>query len=76
MHITPKMKDKCIFQMMKKGACLASLLEIQHEMQKFNTCHHCKFLYPDYLLVTCKFSSDKQAIPKINMEAICDTNIN
>lgn len=44
-------------------------------MAKFNMCHHCKFLYPDYLLFSCKFTSDKQAIPKINLDAICDPNL-
>jgi hypothetical protein len=75
MNITAKMKDKCVLQMMKKGACLASLPEIHHEMAKFSMCHHCKFIYPEYLLFTCKFASDKQAIPKINIEASCDPNL-
>ncbi len=39
---------------------------------KFYTCHHCKFLYPEYLLKTCKFSSDRQALPKNNFEATLD----
>lgn len=67
LNITAKLKDKCMIQMMKKGACLASIQEIQQEMARFNMCHHCKFLYPDYLLFTCKFASDKQAIPKYNI---------
>jgi hypothetical protein len=75
MNITAKMKDKCVLQMMKKGACLASLPEIHHEMAKFSMCHHCKFIYPEYLLFACKFASDKQAIPKINIEASCDPNL-
>ena len=29
-NITAKMKDKDMVQMMKKGACLASICEIQH----------------------------------------------
>ena len=44
-------------------------------MSKFNTCHHCKFLFPDYLLFTCKFTSDKQAIPKANLEVLGDPNL-
>jgi hypothetical protein len=74
MAISSRLKDKDVLQMMKKGACLASIAEIQHEMAGFNTCHHCKFLYPDYLLFTCKFTSDKQAIPKVNLDAITDPN--
>lgn len=73
--ITTRLKDKCVLQMMKKGACLASIGEIQHEMGRFNTCHHCKFLYPEYLLFTCKFTSDKQAIPKVNLESVSDPNL-
>lgn len=53
--------------MMKKGACLAIVPSIQQEMSKFNTCHHCKFLFQDHMLFTCKFTSDKQAIPKMNI---------
>jgi hypothetical protein len=75
MNITARFKEKCMVQMMKKGACLASIGEIQYEMAKFNMCHHCKFLFPDYLLFTCKFSSDKQAIPKVNLETVCDPNL-
>lgn len=75
LNISGKIRDKCMIQMMKKGACLASVAEIQQEMAKFNTCHHCKFLFPDYLLFTCKFSSDKQAIPKINLEATTDPSL-
>lgn len=44
-------------------------------MNNFNTCHHCKFLYPDYLLFTCSFTSDKQAIPKVNLDNIGDPNL-
>ncbi len=73
--VSARMKDKDVLQMMKKGACLASIGEIQHEMAQFNTCHHCKFLYPDYLLFTCKFTSDKQAIPKVNLESVSDPNL-
>ena len=29
-NVTAKLKDKCMVQMMKKGACLASIVEIQH----------------------------------------------
>jgi hypothetical protein len=75
LSISTRLKDKCIMQMMKKGACLASIGEIQHEMARFNTCHHCKFLYPEYLLFTCKFTSDKQAIPKVNLESVSDPNL-
>ena len=74
-NVTCKLKDKDLLQMMKKGACLANLTDIQHEMTKFSMCHHCKFLYLDNLLFTCKFSSDKQAIPKMNTEASCDPNL-
>lgn len=74
-NITAKLKDKDLIQMMKKGACLATVGDIQHEMGKFNTCHHCKFLYQEHMLFTCKFASDKQAIPKINIEASCDPNL-
>lgn len=74
-NITAKLKDKDIVQMMKKGACLATVGDIQHEMAKFNTCHHCKFLYQEHMLFTCKFTSDKQAIPKINIDASCDPNL-
>ena len=75
LNITPKLKDKDLIQMMKKGAYLASVGSIQQEMGKFYTCHHCKFLYQDHMLFTCKFTSDKQAIPKINIEASCDPNL-
>lgn len=44
-------------------------------MARFNTCHHCKFLYPEYLLFTCKFTSDKQAIPRVNLESVSDPNL-
>jgi hypothetical protein len=74
-NITPRLKDKDLIQMMKKGACLASVSSIQQEMSKFSACHHCKFLYQDHLLFTCKFTSDKQAIPKINADASCDPNL-
>ena len=67
LSITPKLKDKDLVQMMKKGAYLASVGSIQQEMNKFHMCHHCKFLYQDHMLFTCKFTSDKQAIPKINI---------
>lgn len=73
--ITARLKDKCMLQMMKKGAYLVSIAEIQAEMNNFNTCHHCKFLYPDYLLFTCSFTSDKQAIPKVNLGNIGDPNL-
>lgn len=75
LNITQKLKDKDLVQMMKKGACLASLSDIQHEMAKFSMCHHCKFLYQDHLLFSCKFASDKQAIPKMSAEASCDPNM-
>ena len=74
-NITLKMRDKDFIQMMKKGAYLASVGSIQQEMNKFHMCHHCKFLYQDHMLFTCKFASDKQAIPKINIEASCDPNL-
>ena len=74
-NITARVKDKDLWQMMRKGACLASLTDIQHEMAGFSMCHHCKFLYQDHLLFTCKFASDKQAIPKMNADATCDPNI-
>ena len=67
LSITSKLKDKDLTQMMKKGACLASVSTIQQEMSKFHSCHHCKFLFQDYMLFTCKFTSDKQSIPKINI---------
>ena len=73
--ITPKLKDKDLIGMMKKGAYLASVNSIQQEMSKFYMCHHCKFLYQDHFLFTCKFTSDKQAIPKMNIEASCDPNL-
>lgn len=56
--------------MMKKTPCLNN--ETLAAFNKFYTCHHCKFLYPDYLLKTCKFSSDRQALPKNNFEATLD----
>jgi len=37
--------------MMKKTPCLNN--ETLTAFNKFYTCHHCKFLYPDYLLKTC-----------------------
>ena len=40
LNITPKLKDKDLIQMMKKGAYLASVGSIQQEMGKFYTCHH------------------------------------
>lgn len=40
--------------------------KVLETFNKFNTCHHCKFLYPDYLMKTCKFTSDRQALPKNN----------
>jgi hypothetical protein len=74
-NVTARLKDKCMVQMMKKGACLASIGEIQHEMGKFSMCHHCKFLFQEHMLFSCKFTSDKQAIPKMNLEAACDPNL-
>ena len=64
LNISGKIRDKCMIQMMKKGACLASVAEIQQEMGKFNTCHHCKFLFPPHMLSSCRFVSDRQAMPR------------
>ena len=75
MTITARMKDKDMLQLMKKGACLGALGEVQQEMAKFSTCHHCKFLLPEYLLFHCKFTSDKQALPKMTLEASNDPNL-
>jgi hypothetical protein len=61
--------------MMKKGMHLSNLKEVQAEFAQFNTCHHCKYLYPDYLLMTCKFTSDKQVMPKASIEATFDPDI-
>ena len=75
LNITSRLKDKDIMQMMRKGACLANLSDIHHEMGKFSMCHHCKFLYEEHLLFSCKFVSDKQSIPKINMDVLRDPNL-
>lgn len=75
MTLTAKFKDKCMLQMMKKGVNMGVQAEIQQEMSSFHMCHHCKFLLPDYLLFHCKFTSDKQALPKLNLEAINDPNL-
>ncbi len=56
--------------MMKKTPNLTP--KVLQTFNKFNTCHHCKFLYPDYLMKTCKFTSDRQALPKNNYEATLD----
>jgi hypothetical protein len=58
-----KTQGKDIFDMMKK---IGNNYEILTNFSKFNTCHHCKFLYPDYLLKSCKFLSDRQSLPKSN----------
>lgn len=65
-----RFRPKDLFEMMKKTAYLAP--DTLATFNKFFTCHHCKFLYPDYLLKTCKFSSDRQALPKNNFEATLD----
>lgn len=74
-NVTAKLKDRDMLTMMKKGACLASLQDIQHEMNKFSMCHHCKYLYQEHLLFSCRFSSDKQAIPKMGPDSNSDPNL-
>ena len=67
MTISARMKDRDTLQLMKKGTGLGVLGEVQEEMGKFSTCHHCKFLLPNYLLFHCKFASDKQALPRMTL---------
>lgn len=57
-----KLKEKDYMQMMKKGAHLSA--DVKRELDEFDVCHHCKYIYPSYLLTTCKFVSDRQAMPK------------
>ena len=59
-----------MFDLMKRITNLTP--EILMHFNKFSTCHHCKFLYPEYLLKTCKFASDRQGLPKNNYEATLD----
>lgn len=44
-------------------------------MTEFHTCHNCKFLYHDSMLIQCKFTSDKLAIPKTNQDTSCDPQL-
>lgn len=57
-----KSKDKDYMQTMKKGLHLS--VEIKQQLEQFDVCHHCKYIYPEYLLTTCKFVSDRQSMPK------------
>lgn len=57
-----KCKDKDYMQTMKKGFHLSA--DIRQELDDFDVCHHCKYIYPSYLLTTCKFVSDRQSMPK------------
>ena len=57
-------KDKDYLQIMKKGP--SPQPEIKQIMEEFDICHHCKFMYPGHLLTVCKFTSDRQSMPKIS----------
>lgn len=57
-----RFKDKDYMQAMKKGMHLNP--ETMQELDEFDVCHHCKYIYPAQLLTTCKFLSDRQTMPK------------
>ena len=41
-------------------------LNSKQNMDDFDTCHHCKYMFPLSLLSTCRFSSERQCMPKIS----------
>jgi hypothetical protein len=57
-----KCREKDYMQIMKKGLHLSA--EVRQELDEFDVCHHCKYIYPAYLLSACKFTSDRQAMPR------------
>jgi hypothetical protein len=57
-----KYKDKDYLLAMKKGLHLTP--ELRQELDEFDVCHHCKYIYPASLLTSCKFVSDRQAMPR------------
>ena len=59
-----RLKDKDYLLAMKRSAQLGP--EHKHDMKQFDMCHHCKFLYPEYLLTACRFTSHRLAMPKSN----------
>jgi len=71
MGLTARFKGKSMLQMMRKAASLSPPVQ----MNGFHMCHHCKLLLPENLLFDCKFSSDKQALPKMSQEAAFDPNL-
>ena len=57
-----KSKDKDYLLALKKGNHVNP--EVKKQIDQFDICHHCKYIYPDYLLTSCKFISDRQSMPK------------
>lgn len=61
---TSKFKDKDYLQAMKKMT--SPQPEIRQSLEEFDTCHHCKYMYLPHMLVTCRFTSERQSMPKIS----------
>ena len=64
-----KFKNKSIMDEMKKSGHEPA--EVTKNFEKFDICHHCKLLYPENVLVKCKYTSERMGVP-IQPAQYCD----
>lgn len=56
-----RVRDRDYLQAMKRAPVSA---ETREALEEQDVCHHCKFLFPPHLLSSCRFVSDRQAMPR------------